>query len=845
MKYLKRQSFPKLGKNIFRKRTHKLSLKNIILLVSGIALVIGGVIFVWLATIQIPDFKAFDERRVAKSTTIYDKTGKIALYDIHNDVKRTVIPLADIGDNIKNAVLAIEDNDFYEHSGIRIKSIFRALFKNILSGKLSEGGSTITQQVVKLSLLTNDKTITRKIREVILTLKLDQVMEKDDILAIYLNEVPYGGPVYGIQEGSMMFFGKVPKDVTIAEAAYLAAIPKGPTYYSPYGKNRSALESRKNLVLSRMRDLNYITQEQYDVAKAEEVKFQDEQKTGIKAPHFVFFIKQYLEEKYGAEMVESGGLKVITTLDYELEQRAEEAIANHIESIEKNYNGTNAGLVAIDPKTGQILAMVGSRDYFSKTIDGNFNITTALRQPGSSFKPFVYATAFEKGYTPETFLFDVKTEFNSSCSTSGNDTKSTCYHPDNFDNGFRGPINLRNALAQSINIPAVQLLYMVGVKDALKTSRDMGIKSLDDPDRYGLTLVIGGGEVSLLDMTTAYATFASEGIYHPYQGILKVEDDKGNVLEEYTSVESEALPRNVALTISDVLSDNDARIPTFGANSPLRIPGYDVAAKTGTTNNNKDAWTMGYSPSIAVGVWVGNNDNTAMKKGGVALAGPIWNDFMNKALPKLDNEKFETPAPIETSEKPIFHGIWQGGESYTIDTVSGKLATEYTPKETRKMIAVTNVHSILYWVDRNDPQGVSPMENSKDSLFNHFEDSVRRWWNINGGQYGVVTASQIPTSYDDVHVPQKFPNVDILNLSDGSVINKNSSIVVNFSSSGSYPVTRYDVYVNNQFIGTTNSNSFNFDTSDVDNPGSTNIFKVIAYDSVFNQGEKSITFSVN
>jgi penicillin-binding protein 1A len=291
-------------------------------------------------------------------------------------------------------------------------------------------------------------------------------------------------------------------------------------------------------------------------------------------------------------------------------------------------------------------------------------------------------------------------------------------------------MSIRNALAQSINIPAIKMLYLVGVKDAIKTARDMGIKSLTDPSRYGLTLVIGGGEVSLLDMTNAYATFANNGIYNPATGILKVEDAKGTVLMDFTERSTQAIPSNVALTISDVLSDNTARTPTFGSNSPLVVPGYDVAAKTGTTNNNKDAWTMGYSPELAVGVWVGNNDNTPMKKGGAALAGPIWNQFMRLSLPKFNNTSFEAPAPIETGDKPVFRGIWQGGRSFIIDTVSGKLATEFTPKETRKEIAITDVHDILYWVDKDNPRGAAPANPEKDSQFINWETAVRKWWSI-------------------------------------------------------------------------------------------------------------------
>jgi membrane peptidoglycan carboxypeptidase len=343
-----------------------------------------------------------------------------------------------------------------------------------------------------------------------------------------------------------------------------------------------------------------------------------------------------LEQKYGSDLVELGGLKVTTTIDHELQAKGEEIVKEGALKNEKDWNGTNASLVAIDPKTGQILTMIGSRDYFDKNIDGNFNVATAARQPGSSFKPFIYATAFNKGFTPSTVLFDLPTEFQTTCNAYGTAlpgySQADCYMPQNYDGNFRGPISLRDALAQSINIPAIKLFYLAGLRDSLKTSEDMGISTLSDISRYGLTLVIGGGEVTLLDITSAYGVFGNNGIRNPYTGILKVEDSTGKILEEFTPNPREVLPKNTALVISDILKRDDSRSPTFGLNSVLHIPGRDVAVKTGTTNNNKDAWTIGYTPNISVGVWAGNNDNKPMRKGGSALAGPIWNKFMHEAL---------------------------------------------------------------------------------------------------------------------------------------------------------------------------------------------------------------------
>ena len=356
--------------------------------------------------------------------------------------------------------------------------------------------------------------------------------------------------------------------------------------------------------------------------------------------------------------------------------------------------------------------MVGSRNYFDKAIDGNYNIATATRQPGSSFKPFIYATAFNKGFTPDTVLFDVPTEFQTTCDAYGKALKGhsqqECYMPSNYDGKFRGPMSLRNALAQSINIPAVKLFYLVGTSDALKTAEDMGISTLSDISRYGLTLVIGGGEVSLLDITSAYGIFANQGEKNPYTGILKVEDSNGNTLEQYTKNSQIILPKNTTLEISDILSDEKARIPTFGSHSVLYIPNKDVAVKTGTTNDNKDAWTIGYTPSIAVGVWAGNNNNQPMKKGGAAVAGPIWNKFINEALKNLPDEKFEKPdLDYDINIKPILKGIWQQPE----------------------------VHSILYYVNKNDILGPSPLNPSSDPQFNHFEIPIEKWWAQNKSKY--------------------------------------------------------------------------------------------------------------
>ena len=832
-------------------RENKNLRKNVILFCAGIFILMTGIIILWLFSMKIPDFHSFGDRKIENSTKIYDRTGKILLYDIHKDTKRTDITFENMGANIKNATVAIEDSEFYNHGGIRITSIFRAVLSNFWGTGRTQGGSTITQQLVKNALLTQEKSYTRKIKEWVLAVKIDKSIPKEKILEYYLNEAPYGGNVYGIEEASKTYFNKDAADLTLAEATYLASIPQAPTTLSPYGKNKDKLDVRKNLVLSRMLGLNFISQEDYVKAKNEIVIFSPQETTGIKAPHFVFFIKDYLEQKYGSEIVEKGGLKVTTTLDYNLQEKGEQFVKEGALQNEKDWNGKNASLVAIDPKTGQILTMVGSKDYFDKTIDGNFNVATASRQPGSSFKPFIYATAFNKGFTPDTVLFDLPTEFQTTCDAYGNalpgHNQKDCYKPDNYDGKFRGPMSLRDALGQSINIPAVKLFFLAGLSDSLKTAEDMGISTLTDIGRYGLTLVIGGGEVTLLDMTSAYGVFANDGIRNPYTGILKIEDINGKVLEEYTPHNSEILPKNTALTISDILADNKARTPTFGANSVLLIPGRDVVAKTGTTNNNKDAWTLGYTPSIVVGVWVGNNDNEPMKKGGAALAGPIWNRFINEALKTLPDEKFEKPdLEIDLQKvKPILRGFWQGNENFFIDKISGKLATKNTPEETKQEKVITNVHSILYWVDRNDILETPPLNPGDNPQFNHWEISVQNWWTQNKSKYGITTWNDKPTMTDDVHTDLSKPVVSILEPNTETVYLPDQKIQLKISNLGVFPLKKIDIFINDIFLETLESPFiFFFTPSKLEDLQINNELKIISYDTVFNRGETTLTFEI-
>ncbi len=772
------------------------SYHTIILLVLGLGALFAGSVLLWAATLRLPDFDVFEERKVAQSTKIYDRTGEVLLYDLHENAQRTVIPFDKISRHAKNATVAIEDAEFYQHHGIKLSSLFRAVLVNILSLQYSQGGSTITQQVVKNSLLTQEKKISRKIKEWVLALKLEQNLSKEEILALYLNETPYGGRIYGIQEASQAFFHKDASDLTLAESAYLAALPQAPTYYSPYGENKDALEDRKNLVLSRMLEDEFITKEEYDAAKVEKIEFKPRPEKGLLAPHFVFYVRQYLEQKYGQNALEEDGLRVITTLDYSLQEAAEKIVKEGALENEEKFGAKNAGLVAVDPKTGQILVMVGSRDYFDVEVDGSVNIATAKRQPGSAFKPFVYATAFKKGLTPETVLFDLPTQFSTACPVHSTESASPCYYPENYDSKFRGPISIRSALAQSVNIPAVKALYIAGISNAIKTARDMGITTLTDAARYGLTLVLGGGEVTLLDLTGAYGVFGNEGVRNETTAILKVERSDGTVLEEFTEHPSRVLDQNIALQISDILSDNVARTPSFGASSALYFSNADVAVKTGTTNDYRDVWIVGYTPDIAVGAWGGNNDNTPIDKkvAGFVIA-PLWHRFMDVALEKFPDSQFPKPKEV-FSDKPVLAGIWQGGDAREIDSRTGENATRRTPQEFRKTEVTQNIHNILYWIQKDNPTGPPPTNPASDPQYAYWEYPVRLWVQQKGYLSGVTVITDTLLSSPAVSEESDEGYVTGLRSS----YKKSGTISLKLELPSVYIISETEVFINNQKV---------------------------------------------
>jgi len=576
------------------------------------------------------------------STQILDRNGQI-LYDVYANQNRTPVALEDIPLYLRQATIAIEDKNFYKHQGFDPFGMARGFLKIFVVGR-AQGGSTITQQLVKNVLLTSDYSLVRKVKEFVLAVEIERKYTKDQILQMYLNEVPYGGTSWGVGAAAQTYFGKDARDLDLIESAILAGMPQSPSTYSPYSSRPKAYIGRTTAVLRRMREDGYITedQEKSAVSQLESVTFQP-RGAGFKAPHFVQYVERLLEQRYGQASVEQGGLKVTTTLDLELQEEAQKIVTEEIAKVEKQHI-TNGAAVVVNPETGEILAMVGSKDFDAEDYDGQVNVTTSLRQPGSSFKPFTYVTAFKEGLTPSTLIMDVPTTFPGGVGQPD-------YNPVNYDGKYRGPIQIRFALGNSINVPAVKTLAMVGIKDVLTTATDMGLTTLpptaDTLKRVGLSLTLGGGEVRLIDMAAAYSAFVNKGYRAEPIAILKVTDLNGKTLEENKPEKGKrVLTEEQAFLVNSILSDNEARKEVFGVNSLLNMAG--VMVKTGTTNDKRDNWTIGGNINAMVGVWVGNNDNTPMLNvaSGVSGASPIWRKIISAALKGKPAASFEKPGGI-------------------------------------------------------------------------------------------------------------------------------------------------------------------------------------------------------
>ncbi|MFH1938514.1 MAG: PBP1A family penicillin-binding protein [Patescibacteria group bacterium] len=817
---------------------------------------------------DLPDPTKINERQVVESTKIYDRTGQIVLYDIHGEERRTLIPFEEIPQFIKDATVIAEDDNFYHHIGFDWKGILRAFIANFQGKKIAQGGSTISQQFIKNAYLggsKSERTYTRKIKELILALILERKYSKDEILSFYLNQVPYGSNAYGIEAAAQTFFNKSAKDLTLAESTLLAALPNAPSYYSPYGSHPDELKNRKEYILDRMVKFNYLTKEQAEEAKQEELKYTSQ--ADLKAHHFVTMVKEYLEKEYGQDYIDinMAGLKVYTTLDWDLQKLAEEIISEKVIANEKNYQATNAALVTIDPKTGQLLTLVGSKNYE----EDQFNVATSpYRQPGSSFKPFAYAMAFKKGYTPETIIFDLPTSFGK-FGPAGEEKE---YAPKNYDLKFRGPISLKNALAQSINLVSVKVLYLAGVHDTINLAQDMGITTLKDRNRYSLSLVLGGGEVKLLDETAAYSVFASEGTKHPVKLILKIEDAQGNILEEYEDDPENVLDKQVARQINDILSDESARAPMFGNNSKLYLPNRPAAVKTGTTQDYSDGWTVGYTPSLVVGVWAGNNDFTKKMRQGAAglyVAAPIWNEFMQKAYElktkdtniissEIDNsienefflpeniENFTPPELIPDIDKPMINGELAYQKKVKIDKISNKLATDLTPPDLITEKTYQEVHSILYYIDKDNPLGDYPDDPYQDEQFLNWEKVVLDWVNKQSCSEGFCYNQNPPVEYDDIHTKENQPEIEIIYPKENNLITKNI-LTIQTQTSAPLGIKQVDFFFNNLLVGTdtTYTYSITFNLSSYLKPLNEQTIKVRAYDKVLNRQEDEITINTN
>ncbi len=808
----------------------------------GVLLTVGFFSFMVFATWvsrDLPDPNSLASREIPQSTKIFDRTGTHLLYEIHGDEKRTLIKIQDIPKIMQQATIAIEDRGFYEHHGIYWRGLIRAVFMSVIKVQRVQGTSTLTQQLVKNAVLTNQRSLLRKLKEFILALQIERRYSKEEILQMYLNEIPYGSTLYGVESASQSYFGKSAKDLTLDEAALLAAVPQAPDFYSPYGTgshgdNRPRLVGRQQHVLSLMAEQGFITAEQSREAKAVDTlkKLKPKRVGDIQAPHFVTYVRSLLTDKYGQKKVEQGGLKVTTTLDWDKEQVAEEEVLKGVEARGKAYHFTNAALVSIDPKTGQILAMVGSKDFFDTEHDGQVNVTLRPRQPGSSFKPIVYAAGFIKGYLPTTQLWDVETTFK---------TDIGPYTPHDYDGKERGPVAIRQALQGSLNIPAVEMLYLVGVGRALDFAESLGYTTFAERSRFGLALVLGGAEVKPLEHAAAFGTFATEGVLYPSSAILKVEEPDGTSLEEWKpSPGARVMEPQIARLVSNVLSDNDARAFIFGAHNALTLPDRPVAAKTGTTSNYHDAWTVGYTPSLVAAVWVGNNDNKEMKKGadGSVIAAPIWQAYMRRATRGTPVESFVPPAPPTTDKPVLLGGAVQ--HSVKIDRISGKRATENTPPELIEERIMYETHSILYYLDKDDPLGPPPTNPASDPQFENWEAAVQAW--AQRAQWH--TTSTIPVELDDVHTPANQPQVTILQPTMSQTIPERT-LFLNLDVRAPRSLSRVEVTMDGLPLGSHASPPWNFDLHIPNMIGKgPHEVGVTVFDDVGNRGRAAVTIDL-
>jgi len=768
-------------------------------------LTVAGVFIFFMK--DLPDPSKINKRVINESTKIYDRTGEHLLYEIHGEENRTLISIDQVPDVVKYATIALEDQDFYNHKGVDFRGIVRAAIKDIIHRKIAQGGSTITQQFVKNSILTSEKRVSRKIKEIVLALEIEQKFNKEEILQMYLNEIPYGSNAYGIEAASQTFFGKHASELTLGQSVLLASLPNAPTFYSPFGSNTDRLVARWKSALGKMADLGYITGEQAKVTSEEDILSQIQLvKDDIKAPHFVMYVKEQLVAEFGEEEMEKMGMSVYTTLDWNYQQIAEEVIQDKVDEIGPQYGFTNAALVAVDPRNGQILSMVGSKDYFDKEIDGNVNVATRFRQPGSSFKPYVYAEALEMGYTRKTIIFDVETNFSTS------DDKEDDYIPRNYLGNFEGPVQMEDALATSLNIPAVKFLYLVGPEKAVNFAKKMGIEGLNEPKKYGLSLVLGGGEVKLLNHVGAFSVFANKGNKQEKSSILRIEDSKGKIIREFKEQEGEqVIKQSTALEITDMLSDNKLRAPLFGINNLLNIPGHQVAAKTGTTNEYRDGWLLGATPYLAVGVWTGNNDNTKMKDGssGSSTAGPIWNTFMKRALENHTEEKFQSPEDFEETGKDMLDGDFKVKQEIEVCEYEKNkfcLANSSCPDSLKEDKDFYNARTILYYVVKDNPTGDEPENPKNDYQYKGWQKGIDAW--VKDREKDKEQREVPEKECKDDYFEDYKASIEITSPNNGSTINSNE-LKVSTKISGDAKVKEVEFFIDGNSVGKDSKSPYN------------------------------------
>ncbi|MBU0619202.1 PBP1A family penicillin-binding protein [Patescibacteria group bacterium] len=632
----------------------------------------------------LPNPKTLVTQEQILTTKIYDRHGQL-LYRIYHDENRTLVQLSELPAYFIQATLAAEDADFYQHNGFSLKGIFRSL-KNLLLKQSVQGGSTITQQLVKNALLSSEQTMQRKLKELVLSIMTEYYFNKDEILQMYFNEIPYGGMAYGAEEAAQTYFGKSITQINLSEAALLAGLPAAPTIFSPSGAHPELTKDRQRFVLNRMVEENYLDQATAKQAEKTTLEFVP-LKNQIQAPHFVMYIKNLLAKKYGIKTVEQGGLQVITSLDLKLQQQAETIIQQELAKV-THYQIGNGAVLITNPQTGEILAMVGSKDYFDVANDGNVNVTLRPRQAGSAIKPINYAVALANGYTPATILADTPITYNY--------PGSPPYSPQNYDGRFHGAISLRSALANSYNVPAVKVLYSYGVDKMISQGQKMGITTWTQPERYGLSLTLGGAEVKMVDLAVAYGSLANLGFKVDLHPIIEVKNAKGKTMEKpfFALENTKVLSPQIAYILTDILADNAARTPAFGANSDLYIPDHQVAVKTGTTNNKRDNWTIGYTSDYLVSVWVGNNDNTSMSEvaSGITGASPIWNRTMNLLLTNKIPHRFIEPKNLIPVEICQLNGLLPcaGCPTKTELFISGTEPTTHCTAEQIQMAQAQN-----------------------------------------------------------------------------------------------------------------------------------------------------------